>query len=484
MALASTRNMVERLRRELAAKIQRLPRERLVSDEAAHIHSLLVHDSERVSVASAALVAQFLPAVVFSIALSGALLFLNWLLFLTIIAVVPVLTVAMRVIARRAGVSVNEFRAAFEQFSRGALFLVERIDLTRSHSAEGLELERQVRNIDALGEASASVGWWSAANVVAQETVTSVSWSLILVVGGLAVAAGAMTIGDVLAFSVAAMMLKRSINTLVGAVPPILEGRASLAALMAVLAEPDDAIYSGTRQVRLERDLVLDAISFSYDDGPLIERLDLRLRRGEVSVISGSSGAGKTTLLHLILGYYRPQRGAILADGTPYSDLDIRFLRRQLGFVAQDPVVFAGSVLENLTYGSTDIDRARLDEAIAAAGVDEFVGRLRDGLDTLVGEGGALLSGGQRQRIGLARALYRQPAVLLLDEPTNQLDERLATQLVDHLRALPWRPALLVVTHELGRIAAHADAVLELRGGRLVTSARPGSADLVGEGVA
>src|SRR5918994_3239913 len=122
-ALASTQHMIERLRRDLVQKVQRLPRERVVSDEAAHIHSLLVHDTERVNVASAALVAHFLPAAVFSVALGGALLYMNLLLFLTVIAVVPVLTIAMRVVTSRAAVSVKRYRAAFEEFSRGALFL-------------------------------------------------------------------------------------------------------------------------------------------------------------------------------------------------------------------------------------------------------------------------------------------------------------------------------------------------------------------------
>jgi len=483
-ALKTTQHMVERLRGDLVRKVQRLPRERIVSDEAAHIHSLFVHDSERVNVASAMLVAQFLPAAVFSIALAAALLYMNLLLFLTVIAVVPILTIAMRMVISRASVSVTRYRAAFEEFSRGVLFLVERMDLTRSQSAEEVELERQKANIGTLGVASSDVGLWTSASLVAQETVTSVSWSLILVVGGVAVAAGAMTIGDVLAFSVAAMMLKRSVSSLVGAIPAMIEGRASLAALNQISAEPDDAIYGGTRQIELRDGLTVEDLTFSYGSTPLLHELDLRLRRGEVVIITGPSGSGKTTLLHLILGYYRPVAGRIMADTTPYDELDIRFLRRQLGFVAQDPVVFAGSVRENVTYGARDVDEDRLANAMSATGADEFVSRLQNGMDTLVGEGGALLSGGQRQRIGLARALYRQPAVLLLDEPTNQLDERLATHLIEHLRSLPWRPALLIATHELARVAAHADAILDLRDGELVARSANEDAAKIEEAVA
>jgi ABC-type multidrug transport system fused ATPase/permease subunit len=466
-ALDSTRHAIGRMRVDLVAKFQHMPRERLVSDEAAHLHNLLVYDTERVSNASAALVGVLLPSAVFSVALGLALLYMNWLLFLTVIAVVPVLTIAMRWIGRRSVQRIDEGRNAFERFSSGILFLVERADLTRSQSAEPVERARQERNIDVLGKATARMGVWSAAYTAAQETVTSVSWSLVLVIGGVAVAGGLMSVGDVLAFSVAAMMLKRSVNSLIGAVPTIMEGRSSVEALAALAAEPADVAYSGERVCALERQLNFEHVSFSYGPRPLLDGLDLRLSTGEVAVIAGPSGAGKTTLLHLVLGYYRPSAGRIAADGIAYDELDMRELRRHIGFVAQDPIVFAGTVLENLTYGATEIDEARLAEACALAGADEFIQRLRDRYDTVVGEGGALLSGGQRQRIGLARALYRRPSLLLLDEPTSQLDEQLATRLVESLRNLPWHPALLIVSHELTRVAARADAVYELRDGRL-----------------
>jgi ABC-type bacteriocin/lantibiotic exporter with double-glycine peptidase domain len=472
IALRSTRAAIERLRADLVRKIQRLPRERFVSDEAGHIHSLLVHDTERASLMSVAFIGQLLPAAVFSIALGLALLYMNWLLFLTVAAVVPVLTVAMRLIGRRWSQRVATFRAAFEQFSRSILFLVERMDLTRSHSAEEVELRRQTRDIGALGQSSANMALWSSAHTVAQETVTSVSWTLILVVGGVAVAQQAMTIGDVLAFSVAAMMLKRSVNTIVGAVPPVLEGRAALAALQALADEPDDTAYAGTRRLELARDVTLHDVRFSYGAQPLLDGVELRLERGRVTVISGPSGSGKTTLLFLIMGFYRPQQGTLRADGVAYDELDLRHLRRRLGFVPQDPVVFAGSVLENIAYGAAEVDMERVERAAATAGADEFIGRLAKGYETLVGEGGALLSGGQRQRIGLARALYHEPTLLLLDEPTNQLDERLAGRLLRNLRELPSRPGLLIVSHEIERVVGHADDFFELREGRLVAAPR------------
>jgi ATP-binding cassette, subfamily B, bacterial len=468
LALRSTRHAVQGLREQLIGKVQRLPRERFVSDEAGHLHSLLVHDTERANAMSNAFIAMLLPSIVFSLALSAALLYMNWILFLTIIAVVPVLTIAMRWIGRRVSERANHFRESFERYSRGILFLVERMDLTRSHSAEETEARRQAVNFSALGDASSRMNLWGSAHIVAQETVTSVSWSMILIVGGVAVAVNAMTIGDVLAFSVAAMMLKRSVNSLVGAIPPILEGRAALAALKALNDEPDDESYTGTQKVDLDGHLALSKVAFRYRDQPLLEGIDLDLRPGTLTVLSGPSGSGKTTLLYLIMGFYRPQSGTLLADGRPYDELDVRHLRRRIGYVPQDPVVFAGSVLENITYGADDVDMERVEAAARAAAADDFIARLPDGYDTLVGEGGALLSGGQRQRVGIARAIYRQPALVLLDEPTNQLDTRLAARLMRNLLDLPGRPALLVVSHDLDRVAQLADAVYELHDGLLV----------------
>lgn len=467
VALRTTKRAIARLREELVAKVFALSRDTMVRADAGRTQGVIVHDTERIDVMSNEIVNQFVPALVFGVAIGIFLAYLNMLLFLAVLAVTPLLTIVLRLLSRAVRRRVTEFHASFETFGQGILFLLQRADLTRSLAAEDFEAARQSRNVADLQRVSATMAWWHTAHGIAQETITSASWALILVIGGVAVTSGSMTIGDVLSFSVAAMMLKRSVNTMVTGIPLIVEGAESLRTLDAFARQPDDVAYRGTERVRFEGRMGLHHVSFRYTEQPLLTGVDLTTEPGQLTVITGPSGSGKTTLLFLMLGFYRPLEGRAVAEGRHFDELDVRELRRSIGFVPQEPIVFAGTVLENLTYGSTSIDAERLTEATVAARADGFIADLPDGLETRVGEGGALLSGGQRQRLTIARALYRRPRLLLLDEPTNQLDDATARAIFENLRRVPGRPAIVIVTHDDGLAARYADEVLAVRGGRL-----------------
>jgi ABC-type bacteriocin/lantibiotic exporter with double-glycine peptidase domain len=198
---------------------------------------------------------------------------------------------------------------------------------------------------------------------------------------------------------------------------------------------------------------------------------------GEHIVILGPNGAGKTSLASLILGIYRPDAGALLADGVPYDELDIRALRMAFGVLLQDPVILPGTVTENIAYGRPDAPAAEVERVAALAGADGFVARLPDGYATDVGVDGGRLSGGQRQRIALARALLAQPRLLLLDEPTTHLDLAAIAALRATLGELPQRPTVITITHDEA-LAGQADRVVHLRDGRIETVASPSSGSL------
>ena len=197
----------------------------------------------------------------------------------------------------------------------------------------------------------------------------------------------------------------------------------------------------------------------------MLKQVSFRVDAGATVALVGPSGAGKTTLFDLAQRFYDPTGGRILIDGVDLRRCALRDVRRQIGFVPQDPVLFAGSVLDNLRYGAPDADIAAVREALAAAGALTFVDGFPDGVATRVGEGGVGLSGGQRQRLAIARALIKQPRLLLLDEATSALDAQSEEAIRATVRALRGRTTVLIIAHRLSTVI-EADRIVVLDGGR------------------
>ncbi|HEV2896103.1 MAG TPA: ATP-binding cassette domain-containing protein, partial [Actinomycetota bacterium] len=189
--------------------------------------------------------------------------------------------------------------------------------------------------------------------------------------------------------------------------------------------------------------------------------------------IVGPTGAGKSTLLALLLRFYDPDAGLVELDGADLRDLDLASLRRQLALVPQDPWMLDGTVADNVRFGRPDATREELEAAARATRVDELIERLPDGWETEIGEGGVRLSGGQRRRVALARAILRDASVLLLDEPTSGLDAASEQAVLDALDRAAEGRTVLSVSHRLS-LAARADRVVVLDGGRVVEQGPPG----------
>jgi ATP-binding cassette subfamily B protein len=197
--------------------------------------------------------------------------------------------------------------------------------------------------------------------------------------------------------------------------------------------------------------------------------------------VFGPNGAGKTTMVSLILGLYRPQSGRLLADGVPYDELDMRALRASVGVVLQDPIIFSGTIAENIAYGRPAATPDDIRGAAQRATADAFIGKLPDGYDTEVGYDGCLLSGGQRQRISIARALMARPALLMFDEPTSHLDDVSIRTLLENLRRFPGAPTVLTISHD-PEAASSAEVIYNLRDGRIMrTERRAPALSAVGE---
>jgi len=223
----------------------------------------------------------------------------------------------------------------------------------------------------------------------------------------------------------------------------------------------------------LEHELTLRSVSFAYSpDRPVLHRVSLRVPAGATFCIVGPTGAGKSTLLSLMLRLYDPDEGSIEVDGRDLRAFDLRTIRRRMSLVPQEPAIFDGTLHENIALGSTTAGEPEVRRAARLAQLDEFASRLPAGYDTPVGEGGVLLSGGQRRRLAIARALVREAAVLLLDEPTSGLDVESEAQVMSAIRVASAGRTVVMVTHRL-TLAAVADEVAVLRGGRIVEQGNP-----------
>jgi ATP-binding cassette subfamily B protein len=210
-------------------------------------------------------------------------------------------------------------------------------------------------------------------------------------------------------------------------------------------------------------------VGFNYPsrpDTPALDGFDLAIEPGETVAFVGPSGAGKSTTFQLMLRFYDPSRGRILLDGVDISHVDPVQLRRQIGMVPQDTVLFGATARENIRYGRPDATDPEIEAAAEAAAADEFLRRLPQGYDSFLGERGTRLSGGQRQRIAIARAILKDPPVLLLDEATSSLDAESELLVQQALEGLMSSRTTLIIAHRLATVLK-ADRIVVLDQGRI-----------------
>jgi ABC-type bacteriocin/lantibiotic exporter with double-glycine peptidase domain len=301
------------------------------------------------------------------------------------------------------------------------------------------------------------------------------STAVVLLIGGVRIMQGALTVGELVAFQVLLAIFLAPVGQLVGMAGVIQTARADVERLDDVLRHPLDPAFAPSPSAtsasggegRCTGRLELRGVSFGYSrlEPPLIQSLDLAVEPGRCVALVGGSGSGKSTVARLVVGLYEPWSGEILFDGRPRTAYDRQVLGAAIGSVDQDLVIFEGTVRENLTLWDDAVDDAALDRALEDACLRDEIHSRPGGLDAGIGVGGSSLSGGQRQRLEIARSLVRDPGLLVLDEATSALDPITETTIMGNLRRRGC--ALLLVAHRLSTIR-DADEIVVLERGCVV----------------
>ena len=304
----------------------------------------------------------------------------------------------------------------------------------------------------------------------AMNFISNLNYVAIAVIGGLRVAAGQLTLGDVVAFIQYSRQFTFPIIQTASIVNVLQSAVASAERVFELLDEAEE-IPDPVQPAVLGRALgavAFEDVSFRYEpDRPLIDDLDLRVAAGRTVAIVGPTGAGKTTLVNLLMRFYEIDGGRISVDGTDIRDLDRDDLRRQFGMVLQDTWLFHGSIRENIAYGRLDASEEEIMAAAEAAHVDHFVRTLPDGYDTVIDDDATNLSAGEKQLLTIARAFLANPPILILDEATSSVDTRTEVLIQRAMTRLMSGRTTFVIAHRLSTIR-DADTILVMNRGRII----------------
>jgi len=462
--------MVYALRRELFTHLQTLSLAFHNRARSGDLLTKLAADTNTLKNVFADAILRFVSYVLTVVGMLVIIASLDWRMALIALATLPFLGYSLFHLYRKTKRSVKAQRQQEGRVNARMSEVLQAVPLVQAFARERYEM-RQFDTVTAeTMRESIRVARLEAAATRSSEIITAFGTAGAVTFGALQVLGGRMLPGElVLVVSYLTNMYK-PLRLLARLSTDFSRAMASAERISETLEiEPDitdrpDAIAAKG----LKGEIVFQAVSFDYADGrDVLRDVSFNVSPGQRLALVGPSGAGKSTIVSLILRLYEAQRGTIFIDGRDVQQYRRASLRRQIGLVLQQSILFGATIRENIAYGKPKASLAEIEAAARAANADEFIRTLEHGYDTIVGERGATLSGGQRQRIAIARALIRDAPILILDEPMTGLDAESEGKVREALQRLMAGKTCIIVTHDLESVA-DADQVLVLDGGRVV----------------
>ncbi|MGW2416526.1 ABC transporter ATP-binding protein [Streptomyces tubercidicus] len=471
IATRVVQRMVFRLREQVEEKLARLPLSYFDRQQRGEVLSRATNDVDNIQQTLQQTLSQIVASLLTIVGVLAMMFWISWLLALVALITVPVSILVATKVGKRAQPqfvqqwkTTGKLNAHIEEMYTGHS-LVKVFGRER----ESAELFREQN--EALYTAGFRAQFISGIIQPAMMFIGNLNYVLVAVVGGLRVASGALSIGDVQAFIQYSRQFSQPLTQVASMANLVQSGVASAERVFELLdaAEQDPDPAQPARPARIEGRVEFEDVSFRYAaDKPLIEDLSLAVHPGQTVAIVGPTGAGKTTLVNLLMRFYEVRGGRITLDGTDIAAMSREELRAHIGMVLQDTWLFGGTIAENIAYGApagTPMDK--IVAAAKATHVDRFVRTLPDGYDTVLDDEGSNVSVGEKQLITIARAFLAEPAILVLDEATSSVDTRTEVLIQHAMARLRTGRTSFVIAHRLSTIR-DADVILVMENGAIV----------------
>ncbi|WP_326590937.1 ABC transporter ATP-binding protein [Streptomyces sp. NBC_01294] len=462
---------VYRMREELQAKLSRLPLSYFDQQKRGEVLSRATNDIDNIGQTLQQTMGQLLNSLLTILGVLAMMFWISPLLALVALATVPLSVFVAAKIGKK---SQPQFVAQWK--TTGALNAhIEEMysghNLVKVFGRQKESAALFAEQNEALYRASFKAQLVSGIMQPVMLFISNINYVLIAVVGGLRVASGTLSIGDVQAFIQYSRQFSMPLTQVASMANLVQSGVASAERVYELLdaaeQEPDAEVPERPRELRGQ--VTFDKVAFRYEpDKPLIENLSLSVEPGHTVAIVGPTGAGKTTLVNLLMRFYEVTGGEIGLDGVDIAKMTREELRAGIGMVLQDTWLFGGTIAENIAYGaSREVTRAEIEEAARAAHADRFIRTLPDGYDTVLDDEGAGVSAGEKQLITIARAFLSDPVILVLDEATSSVDTRTEVLIQKAMARLAHGRTSFVIAHRLSTIR-DADVILVMESGSIV----------------